>query len=53
MKIRHSSIFVFVLLVCGAVSVGVFCGCEGDPDMENVGSEFDDGAGGDQSRPDT
>lgn len=29
------------LVVCGAFCIGVFCGCEDGPDMENVDSQFD------------
>ena len=38
------------LFVIGALSIGVFCGCEDDPDMDNVSEEFTDGndAGGDR-----
>ncbi len=49
MKISH-----FVL--CGVIlfsglTVSLFCGCEGDPDTENVSSEFDRNpySGGDRS----
>jgi len=35
------------LMVIGALSIGVFCGCEDEPDMD-ISEEFDDGnsAGG-------
>ena len=40
-------------LVIGALGIGLFCGCEGDPDTEDVDKQFDDSsyAGGD--RPST
>ncbi len=47
---RGFRMFSLGMLVFGALSIGVFCGCEDDPDMDNVGDEFDDGstAGGDR-----
>jgi len=34
------------LFFCGALCIAVFCGCEDDPDMNNVGDEFDGTAAG-------
>lgn len=47
---RGFRMFSLGLLIIGALSITVFCGCEDDPDMDNVNEEFDDGnsAGGDR-----
>ncbi len=37
----NSRMLILGLVVCGALCVGVFCGCEDGPDMENVDSQFD------------
>ncbi len=52
---RGFRMFSLGMLVLGALSIGVFCGCEDGPDMDNVGSEFDDGnsAGGDRDSVDS
>jgi len=47
--------FSLGMLVVGTLSIGVFCGCEDDPDMDNVSDEFNDGnsAGGDRDSKDS
>jgi hypothetical protein len=40
----NSRMLILGLLVCGALSVGLFCGCEDGPDTENVDSQFDNSA---------
>jgi hypothetical protein len=49
----HKSGILLASLVIGALGIGLFCGCEGDPDTEDVDKQFDDSsyAGGD--RPDS
>jgi len=36
--------FSLSLVVCGALVIGIICGCEGDPDTENVDQQFGDNA---------
>ncbi len=38
---RSMRFALFGLLVCGGLTVGLFCGCEEDADMENVGDTSD------------
>lgn len=40
----NSRMLILGLMVCGALCVGLFCGCEDGPDMENVDSQFDNSA---------
>ena len=40
----NSRMLILGLLVCVALSVGLFCGCEDGPDTENVDSQFDNSA---------
>jgi hypothetical protein len=39
------------LLICAVIGAGLMCGCEGNPDTENVGDEFETSpsAGGNRS----
>jgi hypothetical protein len=37
-----SRMLLLSLLVGGTLSIGLFCGCEDDADMENVSTQFDD-----------
>ena len=39
---RGFRLFGMLLFVFGLLSIGLFCGCEDGPDMNNVGDEFDD-----------
>ena len=40
----NSRMLILGLVVCGALCVGLFCGCEDGPDTENVDSQFDNSA---------
>ncbi len=38
---RSSRLFALSLLLCSGLTIGLFCGCEDDADMENVGDASD------------
>lgn len=38
---RSSRLFALSLLLCSGLAIGLFCGCEDDADMENVGDAGD------------
>ncbi len=49
----HKSGILLASLVIGALGIGLFCGCEGNPDTEDVDKQFDDSSYDGGSRPST